>query len=120
MGIFDSFGGFKGILGQVEAAAVPALLSGALGKTGLGDMQGLVDQLQQGGLGAQVQSWLSNGENLQITPDQLKAVLDDEHVQQLAQHFGIDPDAVLNLLSEHLPAAVSQAGQQGTVTAPGS
>jgi uncharacterized protein YidB (DUF937 family) len=120
MGILDSFGGFRGILGQVEAAAVPALLSEGLGKTGLGDLQGIVNQLHEGGLGAQVQSWLGGGANLQVTPDQLRAVLDDEHVQQLAQHFGIDPNAVLQLLSDHLPAAVNQAGQQGTVTPPAS
>jgi uncharacterized protein YidB (DUF937 family) len=118
MGILDSLGGaFKGVLGQVETEAVPALIPEALGKTNLGNLQGLVNQLQQGGLGAQVQSWLADGENLQITPDQLKAVLNDDQVQQLAQHFGIDPDAVLQLLSEHLPTAVSQAGQQGAVNA---
>ena len=117
MGIFDRLGGFKGILGQVEAAGVPVLISDALAKTNLGDLQGLVNQLQQGGLGAQVQSWVGDGQNLAITPDHLKAVLDNDQVQQMAQHFGIDPDAVLNLLSEHLPSAVSQAAQQGTVTA---
>jgi uncharacterized protein YidB (DUF937 family) len=118
MGILDSLGGaFKGILGQVTAEAAPALISEALGKTNLGNLQGLVNQLQQSGLGAQVQSWLADGENLQITPDQLKAALNNDQVQQLAEHFGINPDSVLQLLSEHLPAAVSQAGQQGTVNA---
>jgi hypothetical protein len=49
MGLFDSLsGGLKGALGQVEAAAMPALISAALAKTNLGDLQGLVTQLQQG------------------------------------------------------------------------
>ena len=118
MGILDSFGGaFKGILGQVEAEAVPALISQALAKTNLGNLQGLVNQLQAAGLGAHVQSWLSDRENLQVTPDQLQAVLGNEQVQQLAQHFGIDPNAVLQLLSQHLPAAVGKAGEQGIVSA---
>lgn len=117
MGIFDNLGPLKGILGQVEAAALPALISEGLTKTGLGDLQGLVNKLQEGGLSTQVQSWLGDGQNMSITPDQLKAALDDEHVKQLAQHFGIDPDAVLKLLAEHLPTAVDQARQQGTVTA---
>ena len=118
MGIFDIFGGaFKGILGQAEAEAAPALFSEALQKTNLGSLQGLVDQLQAAGLGAHVQSWLSDGENLQITPDQLQAVLGNEQVQQLAQHFGIDPNAVLQLFSQHLPTAVSKGGEQGIVSA---
>ena len=117
MGILDNLGPLKGVLGQVEAAALPVLISEGLAKTGLGDLQGLVNNLQQGGLSAQVQSWLGDGENMPITPDLLKGALDDEHVKQLAQHFGIDPDAVLKLLAEHLPTAVDQARQQGTVTA---
>jgi uncharacterized protein YidB (DUF937 family) len=48
----------------------------------------------------------------------LKAVLSDEHVKQIAQGLGIDPDAALNLLAQHLPGAVEQVSQQGTVTAP--
>ena len=110
MGILDS------LLGQVEAAALPGLLSEGLAKTGLGDLQGLVNTLQQGGLNEQVQSWLGDSPNLPISPDLLKSALDDEHVAQLAQHLGIDPDAALKLLAEHLPTAVDQARQQGTVT----
>ena len=116
MGLFDSLSGeLKGVLGQVEAEAVPALISEALAKTNLGDLQGLVTQLQQGGVSTQVQSWLS-GQNMSVTPDLLKAALGNEHVKQLAQHFGIDPDAALKLLADHLPTAVAQASQQGTVT----
>ena len=113
MSIFDSL---KALFGQGDAAAVPALLSEGLASTNLGDLQGLVNRLQEGGLGTQVQSWLGDGQNLPITPDLLKGVLVDEQLQQLAQHFGIEPDAVLNLLAEHLPTAVDQARQQGTLS----
>ena len=55
MGLLDSLGGaLKGVLGQVEADAVPALISAVLAKTNLGDLQGLVNKLQQGGLNDQV------------------------------------------------------------------
>ena len=113
MSIYDSL---KALFGQGDAAALPALLSEGLARTNLGDLQGLVNSLQEAGLGAQVQSWLGDGQNLPLTPDLLKGVLADEHVQQLAQHFGIEPDAVLHLLAEQLPTAVDQARQQGTVS----
>jgi uncharacterized protein YidB (DUF937 family) len=112
MGLLDSLLG-GGMLSQMEAAAVPALISGVLAKTNLGNLQGIVNQLQQGGLGPQVQSWLGNGANLPVTPDQLRAALGNEHVRQLAQHFGVDPDAALRLLADHLPNAVDQASPQG-------
>ena len=113
MSIFD---GLKALFGQGDASALPTLLSESLANTNLGDLQGLLNRLQEGGLGTQVQSWLGDGQNLPITPDLLKGALSDEHVQQLAQHFGIDPDAMLNLLAEHLPTAVDQAHQQGAVS----
>jgi uncharacterized protein YidB (DUF937 family) len=120
MGLLDSLtGALGGTLGQAEAAAMPALISAALAKTNLGDLQGLVTQLQQGGLGSQVQSWLGNGQNLPVAPDQLRAALGSDQVKQLAQHFGVDPDAALKLLAEHLPTAVDQASPQGTLQ-PGS
>lgn len=117
MGLLDSLRG--GVLGEIETAALPALISAALAKTNLGNLQGLVTQLQQAGLDKQVQSWLGNGPNMGITADQVRAALGNEQVRQLAQHFGVDPDAVLKLLSEHLPNVVDQASPNGTLQTPG-
>lgn len=107
MGLLDQVGGsLKGVLGSVAAAEAPALIAATLAKTNMGSMQGLVDQLQQGGLGDQVKSWLSNGSNMSVTPDQIKTALGSDQVQQIAQHFGVPTDAALKLLADHLPAAV--------------
>jgi uncharacterized protein YidB (DUF937 family) len=114
MGLFDSLTGALG-LGQVEAAAVPALISTVLAKTNLGDLQGLANQLQQGGLGNQVQSWLGNGTNLPVSPDQLRAALGSDQVKELAQHFGVSPDAAIKLLSEHLPGVIDKASPGGAL-----
>ena len=116
MGLLDSLtSGIESTLGQFGAQEVQALLPQVLAKTNLGDLQGLVTQLQQSGLGPQVQSWLSNGANLSVTPEQLQAALGSDQVKQLAQHFGVDPTAALTLLAQHLPATVAQAGQTGAV-----
>jgi uncharacterized protein YidB (DUF937 family) len=116
MGLFDSLGGaLKGVLGQAEAAALPALINAALAKTKLGDLGGLVNQLQQRGLGPQVQSWLGSGANMSITPDQLRNALGNDQVKQLAAHFGVPIDQVLNQLAQHLPTAVDQASPNGTL-----
>ena len=116
MGLLDSLGGaLKGVLGQVEADAVPALVSAVLAKTDFGDLQGLVNKLQQGGLGDQVQSWLGSGANLPVTADQLRAVLGNEQVQQIARELGLPIDGALKLLAEHLPSVVDQASPNGTL-----
>lgn len=112
MGLLDNLGG---MVGQLAEGAAPGLISAALAKTNLGDMQGLVNQLQQGGLGDQVKSWLGNGSNIPVTADQLRAALGNDQIKQIAEHFGVPVDAALKLLAEHVPAAVDQASPNGTL-----
>ena len=111
MGLLDGLsGGLKSALGQVAVEELQAVLPAALAKTNLGDLQGVVTQLQQSGLGPQVQSWLGSGANLSVTPAQLQAALGSDQVKQLAQHFGVDPNVALNLLAQHLPTIVGKSG----------
>ncbi len=116
MGLLDQVSGsLKGALASVAAAEAPVLIKAALGKTNMGDLQGLVDQLQQGGLGEQVKSWLSNGANIKVTPEQIKAALSSDQVKQIAEHFGVSSDAAVALLAQHLPTVIDQASPNGTL-----
>lgn len=116
MGLFDDVGGLlKGALGQAEGAAGPSLISGLLAKTNLGDLNGLVDKLQQGGLGEQVRSWLGNGTNLPVTAEQLRNALGNEQVKQLAERLGLPVDAALKLLAEHVPTTVDKSSPNGKI-----
>jgi uncharacterized protein YidB (DUF937 family) len=120
MGLFDNIGDtIKGLLGQEAAAAMPALISVALAKSNLGDLNGIVAKLQQGGLGDQVSSWLGSGANLPVSPDQLRSALGSQQVRELAGHLGLPIDQALNVLSAHLPNLVDQASPNGTLS-PGS
>jgi uncharacterized protein YidB (DUF937 family) len=105
MGLFDSL---KSMAMQELESQGPGLLNQALANTPLAGASGLLDQLVQGGLGPQVQA-MANGDTSQtISPDMLKGVLDNDHVEQMAQQFGINPDQVLGLISQHLPALAQQ------------
>ncbi|HET7850213.1 MAG TPA: YidB family protein [Pseudolabrys sp.] len=115
MGLLDQFGGLKGALGSIAAAEAPAMIAAVLARTNLGNLQGLVDQLQQGGLGDQVRSWLGNGSNMAVTPEQIRNALGSDRVRQIAEQFGVPGDAVLNMLAQHLPTAVDQASPNGTI-----
>ncbi len=116
MAFFDKLGG---ILGEVTSAAAPAMISAVLAKTNMGDLQGLVNKLKEGGLGAQVQSWLGNGSNMPVTAEQLRAALGDEHVKQLAAQFGVPVDKVMDLLAAHLPETVDKASPDGAIQSDG-
>ncbi len=115
MSLLEKLGGaIKSAADKVETVA-PGLISATLAKTNLGDLQGLVDQLQKGGLNEQVKSWLGSGANLPVTPEQIRAALGNTQVQQLAEKFGLSADALLKLLSEQLPTIVDKASPNATL-----
>jgi len=116
MGILDSLENFpalKGILGQLEAAVVPVVLSEVLGNSGQGGLSAIVAKLQQAGFGDQVKSWIGNGQNLPITAEQLQAVLGSDTVRQLAAKFNIPVDQLAKVLAQQLPTAVDHASLDG-------
>jgi len=115
--IFGSILGsaLKGIVGPVSAGALPAILSQVLSKTDLGSVGGLLQQLQQSGLGPQVKSWLGDGQNLPVSIDQLKGALGDRNLGQLATQLGLPIDQLLGELSQHLPGAVDHMSPNGTL-----
>src|ERR1700704_4580701 len=117
MGILDSLensGVLAGVLGQLEAAVVPAVLSEVLGNGGRGGgLSAIVAKLQQAGLGDQVKSWIGPGANLPITAEQLQQVLDSDTVKQLAAKFNIPIDQLAKILAEQLPLAIDHASPDG-------
>jgi uncharacterized protein YidB (DUF937 family) len=117
VGILDKgSSALKGVLNQAEAVA-PGLVSSTLAKMNLGELQGLVDQLQKGGLNEQVSSWLSSGANLPVNGEQIHAALGTEQVKQLAEKLGLPVDATLKILSEKLPETVDRASPDGKLQA---
>ncbi|MBR0875200.1 DUF937 domain-containing protein [Bradyrhizobium tropiciagri] len=116
MGILDSFENspeLKGILGQLGAAVLPAVLGEVLGQGGQGGLSAIVAKLEQAGLGEQVKSWIGTGQNLPITAEQLQQVLGSDMVKQLAARFGIPIDQLAQVLAQQLPAAVDHASPDG-------
>jgi uncharacterized protein YidB (DUF937 family) len=111
MGLLDS------LKGALESEALPAVINTVLAQTQYHDLAGLVAALEKGGLGPQVQSWLGNGNNLPITEDQLKAVLGNAQLQELARHLGLPVDQVLSMLAKYLPDIVDKASPNGVLQA---
>src|ERR1700757_2569363 len=97
MGILDSLENspaFKGVLGQLEAAVVPVVLSEVLGNGSQGGLNAIVAKLQQAGFGDQVKSWIGNGQNLPITAEQLRQGLGNDRVRQIPAKYNIPIDQV--------------------------
>jgi uncharacterized protein YidB (DUF937 family) len=94
MGLFDKVvsGMVKGLAKTVDAAAIPGLVLQYLAKTEVGDAAGLIARLRQGGLDQEVESWLGPGPNLPVTPEQLRAALGENLIEQFVAVTGISAD----------------------------
>jgi uncharacterized protein YidB (DUF937 family) len=104
---------WKTIPPELGAAVLPAVLSEVLGSNNQGGLSAIVAKLQQAGFGDQVKSWLGSGQNLPISADQLRAVLGNDTVRQLAARYNIPVDQLGQILAQELPKAVDQASPDG-------
>jgi uncharacterized protein YidB (DUF937 family) len=105
MGLFDELKNAAGSLlsGQGATSPVARSVLDLLGQGG--GLSGLVQTLQQKGLGDVVGSWVGTGKNLPISPQQVQQALGGQ-VQQLAAQHGLSPEAVSQTLSQILPGLV--------------
>jgi uncharacterized protein YidB (DUF937 family) len=126
MGLLDSVlgaigGAGGGQQGGVQGALLNAVVGmlanqGGGGQGGLGD---LIGKFQQGGLGDVIGSWVSTGQNLPVSPDQLSNVLGSDTIGNLAQQLGLSQGDVAGQLSQILPQVVDQLTPNGQVPAGG-
>jgi uncharacterized protein YidB (DUF937 family) len=79
----------------------------------LGGLGGLLDKLQQGGLGNAVNSWIGSGQNQPVTPNQLGSALGPGIIKMLAQKSGLSEDEIRQQLSQVLPGLVDKLTPNG-------
>jgi uncharacterized protein YidB (DUF937 family) len=82
-----------------------------------GGLQGLVQSFHNNGLGSLVSSWVSTGQNLPISADQIHQALGSSQVQALATKAGISPDAAGSAIAQLLPTLVDKLTPSGQVPA---
>ncbi len=126
MGLLDSvIGSLMG--GNSGSSPVGGILSSLLGGGGqqqqggapvasgpmAGGLGGLMSQFQNAGLGHIASSWMGNGPNQQVSPDQLQKVFGQQQVSQWAQQSNMQPHDLLSQLSQFLPHAVDQMTPNG-------
>ncbi len=80
-----------------------------------GGLSGLLQQFHEKGLGSLVSSWVSTGQNLPISADQIQHVLGSDQVKELAARAGIAPDAASSHLAQLLPMLIDKLTPNGQV-----
>jgi uncharacterized protein YidB (DUF937 family) len=106
-----------GSAGGADVGATMGNLAGAIEESG--GIDGLVSKLRQGGLGSEVDSWVSTGPNQPVDPQRLGDALGPETVQRLANGSGLDIAALLPLLAAFLPQLIDMLTPSGQAPAGG-
>ena len=78
-----------------------------------GGLGGLVQSFQQGGLGEIVNSWVSTGQNLPVSAEQLQSVLGGGALQDIAAKLGVSPEQASGSLADLLPQVVDKLTPNG-------
>jgi uncharacterized protein YidB (DUF937 family) len=88
---------------------------GMLGNKGAGGLAGLVEQFAGKGLGDIINSWVSTGKNLPISPEQIQHAMGSDMIGQLTNQTGLSTDQVTSHLSELLPQIVDKLTPNGKI-----
>jgi uncharacterized protein YidB (DUF937 family) len=118
MGLFDQIlgaaGGPSDPSGEGGNAPLGAILQW-VNHPQTGGLGGIIQSFEAGGLGEVVKSWVSTGQNLPVSAEQIQNVLGSQQLRQLASQFGIDPDQASACLAQYLPQVIDKLTPGGQV-----
>ena len=126
MGLMDSI---KGLLGGGDGAGgaggdIMGALTGLLGGEGaigskLGGLSGILGKFTDSGMGDKVQSWLGQGDNDPLTPDEVETALGKDTIDEMAAEAGDTPEDMKSGLAGMLPGLVDKLTPDGNIPGAG-
>jgi len=102
-----------GVIGGAVGAEMVSVVNGLIQKHG--GVQGIVNQLQQQGLGPTVQSWINDGPNQPISPNQVHQAFGTDAINAIAARLGMNPQDLAQKLSHALPQVIDKLTPNGTL-----
>lgn len=120
MGLMDQMGQVAGGLlgGQTGQNSLLQAVTSLLGNnSNLGGLAGLVEAFQKNGLGEIVNSWVSTGQNMPASPQQIEQGLGSDLLKQLASKAWLSPQDASSQLSDLLPSLIDKLTPNGKIEA---
>src|SRR5262249_33714567 len=114
----ETAGGLGDILGDILGGRSSGGASPGGRGSGLNELSDIVKRFEKNGQGDVAQSWVGPGQNKQVSPAQMGAVMDPDTVDQLASATGIDRDELLAGLAQTLPGVVDRLTPNGRLPTP--
>jgi uncharacterized protein YidB (DUF937 family) len=93
-------------------AALGGLLSGSGGQTGL---DGIITAMQGKGLGAIAESWLGDGDNADISTEQVREAVGSDRITEMASQLNTDEGSLLDGLKDALPQIIDKSSSGGSL-----
>lgn len=116
MGLFDSVAG--AVLGKVLGGEQGNMAQVAMEMFNQhGGLPGILDKFNNAGLSTEAASWVSKGQNLPISAEQIASVLGNTEIASMAAKFGITPEILSSKIAEHLPSVIDKLTPNGEVEA---
>ncbi len=81
-----------------------------------GGLEGVLGKFRQAGMGAQADSWVSTGQNMDVSSDQLQQVFGSGALDDIASQLGMSQNQAGSAISQMLPELINQLTPQGQVT----
>lgn len=115
MGLFDSVAGaVLGKLGGDKGTMVQVAMDLFNQNGGLA---GVLEKFKTGGFAEQADSWVSKGENLPITAEQITQALGSSTITNISNKLGMNPDEISAKIAEYLPQVIDKMTPDGEVNA---
>ncbi|RUM93586.1 MAG: hypothetical protein DSZ28_07690 [Thiothrix sp.] len=80
-----------------------------------GGMGNILSSMKEKGLGSIADSWLGDGDNEEISTDQLRAVMGSDKVTEMASELNTDEGSLLSGLKDALPQMIDKSSSGGSL-----
>ena len=100
---------------NLDLGALSSALGSLTGGGGGFDLGSLISSMESGGLASILGSWLGDGANEAISPEQIGSVLGADKVSEFANNLGLSETEALGGLSDALPQMIDKASSGGSL-----
>ena len=106
--------------GGASSDSITSVLGNLLGGgdnagDGGGGIGSILSSMKEKGLGSIADSWLGDGDNEEISTDQLRDVVGGNKVTEMASELGTDEDSLLSGLKDALPQMIDKSSSGGSL-----
>ncbi len=117
MGFLDQITGelSKKLGGEGNAGSLFEQAMSLINNPSTGGISGFIEAFKNNRLGDIVSSWISTGENMPISADQILQTIGPDRIQNIAQKIGMSNEDLTQHLSQVLPQIIDKLTPDGDV-----